>query len=86
MRCVINMATVHLVIGCFAVWLHDVLRFRNVVMSALMIFGGKLIPSNLLLFDLKKIVFYTPIPYVHDVPVKLILGTAAKTNLLVQFL
>ena len=74
------------IIGCFAIWFHDVLRFRDVFMSLLLIFGGKLIPSDLLLFNLKKFVFFTPIPYIYDIPVKIILGNSSKYDLIAQLI
>ena len=64
------------IIGCFSLWFNDITRFRDVVYSLLMLFGGRLIPSDLLFSGLKEIVYYTPLPYVYDVPVKVLMGNA----------
>lgn len=72
------------VIGCFSVWFHDITRFRDVVYSLLMLLGGRLIPSDLLFSGLKQFVYYTPLPYVYDVPVKIIMGSGYPTMMAVQ--
>lgn len=72
------------VIGCFAIWFHDITRFRDVVMSLLLLLGGRLIPSDLLYSGLKRIVYYTPLPYIYDIPVKILMQTASSEMLLLQ--
>jgi ABC-type uncharacterized transport system permease subunit len=61
-------------IGCLAAWLKDVLRLRDVFMSLLLILGGKVIPSEYLFGGLKRIIYVTPIPYIYDVPTKILSG------------
>lgn len=74
------------IIGCFAVWFHDITRFRDVVCSLLLLLGGRLIPSDMLFSGLKRIVYDTPIPYVYDVPVRALMGNAAYSMIGVQLL
>lgn len=72
------------IIGCFSVWFHDITRFRDVIYSLLMLLGGRLIPSDLLFSNLKRIVYYTPIPYVYDIPVKTLTGSVTLSMLSIQ--
>ncbi len=74
------------IIGCFAVWFHDITRFRDVIYSLLMLLGGRLIPSDLLFSHLKQLVYYTPLPYVYDVPVKALTGHAPYPMIGIQLL
>lgn len=76
--------SIQAIIGCFSVWFHDITRFRDVVYSLLMLFGGRLIPSDLLFSGLKQIVYYTPLPYVYDVPVKVLMGSAHSSMVFSQ--
>lgn len=62
------------IIGCCAIWFHDITRFRDVIYSLLMLLGGRVIPSDLLFGHLKVLVYYTPLPYVYDVPVRALMG------------
>ena len=66
------------VIGCCTVWFRDITRFRDVIYSLLLILGGRLLPSELLFSGLKEIVYYTPLPYVYDVPVRVLMGDAPR--------
>lgn len=72
------------IIGCFSVWFHDITRFRDVIYTLLMLLGGHLIPSDLLFSGLKQFVYYTPLLYVYDVPVKLMMGDAYPYMILTQ--
>lgn len=72
------------VIGCFTVWFHDILRFRDVFMTFLMALGGRLIPSSLLFSGLKKVVYYTPVPYIYDIPSRVLMGDAGVCEVLLQ--
>lgn len=72
------------IVGCFSVWFHDITRFRDVIFSLLMLLGGRLIPSDLLFSGLKQFVYYTPLPYVYDVPVKALMGNATYSMLGIQ--
>lgn len=74
------------VIGCFTVWFHDITRFRDVIYSLLLILGGRLIPSDLLYSGLKEVVYYTPLPYVYDVPVKVLMGDGEISMIGIQVL
>lgn len=74
------------IIGCLAVWFHEVNKIRNVFMTFLMMLGGRLIPSDLLFSGLKKIVYYTPIPYVYDIPVKVLTNKFQYTEMGIQLL
>lgn len=74
------------VIGCFAIWFHDITRFRDVIYSLLMMLGGRLLPSDLLFSGLKTIVYYTPLPYVYDIPVKVLMGSASWQGMGLQLL
>ena len=72
------------IIGCTAVWFHDITRFRDVIYSLLLMLGGRLLPSDMLFGWIKKIVYYTPLPYIYDIPVKAFMGRAALTEMGVQ--
>lgn len=74
------------IIGCLAIWFHDIIRLRDVIMTLLMVLGGQLLPSDLLFGELKKIVYYTPIPYIYDVPVKQIIGNGNSLQILAQLI
>ncbi len=74
------------IIGCFSVWFHDITRFRDVIYTLLMALGGRLLPSDLLYSGLKKIVYYTPLPYVYDIPVKVLMGNAGYRQIGIQLL
>lgn len=72
------------ILGCMTVWFHEINKLRNVCMTLLMILGGQVIPSDLLFSWLKRAVYYTPIPYVYDIPVKVLMGNAGAESLLIQ--
>lgn len=74
------------IIGCFAVRFHDITRVRDVIYTLLLILGGRLIPSSYLFGGLKRIVYFTPLPYVYDVPVSLLLQQRDSSFLLYQFI
>ena len=74
------------IIGCFAVWFHDITRFRDVIYTLLLALGGRLLPSDLLYSGLKEIVYYTPLPYVYDIPVKVLMGNAGCHQIGIQLL
>ena len=74
------------IIGCFTIWFKDVLRFRDVFMTLLMILGGRLIPSNMLFGNLKNAIYISPIPYIYDIPVKVWMGKGNITEIGYQFL
>lgn len=71
-------------IGCLTVWVHDIIRLRDVIMTFLFLLGGRMIPSQYLFSFLKEIIYYTPIPYVYDVPARIMNGQAGVTYLGVQ--
>ena len=70
------------VIGCCALWFRDITRFRDVVYTLLMMLGGRLIPSGMLFGGLKQAVYFTPLPYVYDVPVRVFLNQGASLRFL----
>lgn len=74
------------IIGCMAVWFQEVNKIRNVFMTFLMMLGGRLIPSDLLFSGLKEIVYYTPIPYVYDIPVKVLTDKFQYTEIGIQLM
>lgn len=74
------------IIGCFTVWFHDITRFRDVIYTLLMALGGRLLPSDLLYSGLKEIIYYTPLPYVYDIPVKVLMGNAGYLQIGIQLL
>ena len=69
------------IIGCMTVWFHDILRFRDVVFTLLLVLGGRLLPSKYLVGSLKRIIYYTPLPYVYDAPTNMLLDGNASTLL-----
>lgn len=72
------------IIGCLAAWFGDVLRLRDVFMSFLFILGGKVIPSNYLFGSLKRVIYYTPIPCIYDIPTKFFMGNGNTYDILIQ--
>lgn len=62
------------IVGSQAVWLHDATRLRDVLFTSLLILGGRLIPSRYLFSWLKDIIYFTPLPYVYDVPTAIFTG------------
>lgn len=72
------------IIGSMSIWFHDIFKLRNVCMTLLMILGGQIIPSKLLYSNLKKLVYYTPIPYVYDVPINTLMDNSSAKELLIQ--
>lgn len=74
------------VIGCLAVWFYEINHIRNVVMTVLMIFGGQLIPSEYLFSWVKSAVYYTPLPYIYNVPIHVLMGKATTKELLIQIM
>ena len=48
--------------------------------------SGRLIPSDLLFSGLKEIVYYTPIPYVYDIPVKVLTDNFQYTEIGIQLM
>ena len=74
------------IVGCMAIYFHDITRIRDVINSLGMVLGGKLLPSALLWGDLKNIAYWTPFPYIYDVPTNFFLGHMNYTYLTVQAL
>lgn len=74
------------IIGCLTIWFHDITRMRDVIYSLSMLLGGKLLPSSLLIGDLKKISYFTPFPYIYDVPTSFFLAELNYRRLLYQIL
>ena len=75
---------VQAIIGCLAIWVHDITRLRDVIFTIMLLFGGKLIPSDLLYGTIKKIAFYTPFPYIYDVPTKIFQNKFSYNDLKIQ--
>lgn len=78
--------SIQAVIGCMTVWFHEINKLRNVFMTLLMILGGRVIPSSYLFSFMKKIVYFTPIPYVYDIPVRIFQQQAGLQELMLQCL
>lgn len=76
--------TIQAIIGCMTVWFHEINKLRNVFMTLLMILGGRIIPSSLLFSGLKNIVYFTPIPYVYDIPVRIFQQQDGIQQILIQ--
>lgn len=74
------------IIGCFAIWFHDISRFRDVIMSLLMVLGGRLVPGEYLFAQIKKIVYFTPIPYIYDIPVNVFMGNVDVYRIIIQII
>lgn len=74
------------IVGCMAIYVHDVTRIRDVINSLGMVLGGKLLPSALLWGNLKNIVYWTPFPYIYDVPTSFFLGHMSYSSLTYQAL
>lgn len=60
------------IIGCCTIWIYDITRIRDVVYTVLLILGGRLIPSKYLFGPLSRFVYFTPIPYVYDIPTRIL--------------
>ena len=74
------------IIGCLAAWFGDVLRLRDVFMSFLFILGGKVLPSRYLFGALKKVIYYTLIPCIYDIPTGFFLETGNLKGVLLQMI
>lgn len=75
------------IIGACSVWLRDVLRMRDFLIYDLsMILGGQLFPSSHLAANLKTIVYFTPFPYIYDVPTTCFQGHWRPTYMLAQII
>ena len=68
-----------------SVWLRDVSRIRDVLIYDMaLILGGQLFPSGHLVSWLKHAVYYTPFPYIYDVPTTIFQGHFSPNRLLGQ--
>lgn len=74
------------IIGCFTYFFLDITRFRDVIYSILLIFGGKVLPIYLMPKKLISIIKYTPIPYIFDLPANILRNDYTVNALGFQFL
>lgn len=56
-------------VGALSIWFADITRMRDfLIYDFAMILGGQLFPSSHLAAGLKRVVYWTPFPYIYDVP------------------
>lgn len=74
------------IIGCFTRFFLDITRFRDVIYTILLIFGGKVLPVEMMPETIKGIIKFTPIPYIFDVPVNLFAGRINNLQIFMQII